>query len=323
MRRLNVMNLDRIRRLPVASWLGLMIFCLIQSLYPQSNYLGNVENGESIYFNYCSTCHGVKGDGNGPATTNMYPPPRDFTTGIFKYRSTSSGSLPTDNDLTQIIEMGVPQSWMPAWNDILSESQITDVIRYLKNFYSIQQEWIAGEPLPSLITIQPPRTEKLTKQGEGFYLILECWTCHDVNGGGKGPSAKTLMDHKARKIKAADLTRDDYRVGSSAFNIRKTFLTGLSGTPMPNYEGLFIIAKEELEETENEELGSKSQQILNNFVSELPTYEDLDRLTDKQLTALSENNEWALVHYVQSLVREKTLFDWLFRINPEDVPKKH
>jgi hypothetical protein len=30
-------------------------------------------------------------------------PPRDFRQGLFKFRSTSSGSVPTDNDLLQTV----------------------------------------------------------------------------------------------------------------------------------------------------------------------------------------------------------------------------
>ena len=48
---------------------------------------------------YCVGCHGANGDGKGPAADMLIVKPRDFTKGIFKFRSTPSGTLPTDEDL--------------------------------------------------------------------------------------------------------------------------------------------------------------------------------------------------------------------------------
>ena len=55
--------------------------------------------GKTIYFKRCSFCHGLIGDGNGPAADFMDPRPRDFTIGTFKFRTTASCELPTDEDL--------------------------------------------------------------------------------------------------------------------------------------------------------------------------------------------------------------------------------
>jgi len=52
-----------------------------------------------VYEVNCAACHGVESDGNGPAARMFVTRPRDFRSGIFKFRSTPSGSLPTDEDL--------------------------------------------------------------------------------------------------------------------------------------------------------------------------------------------------------------------------------
>ena len=75
---------------------------------------GSAENGKTLYLKYCSTCHGVDGTGEGTATVYLFPKPRDFTKGIFKFQSTPSGSLPTDGDLERTIRNGMPGSAMPA-----------------------------------------------------------------------------------------------------------------------------------------------------------------------------------------------------------------
>ena len=73
----------------------------------------------SSYMTYCAGCHGEKGDGAGKAAEYLYPKPRDFTLGLFKIRSTPSGSLPTDEDLLRVISQGMHGSGMPNF-DFLS-----------------------------------------------------------------------------------------------------------------------------------------------------------------------------------------------------------
>ena len=43
-----------------------------------------LEKGKAAYSTNCLTCHGEKGDGNGPAGAMMNPKPRDFAVGKFK-----------------------------------------------------------------------------------------------------------------------------------------------------------------------------------------------------------------------------------------------
>lgn len=43
-----------------------------------------IEQGKKIYTTNCATCHGEKGDGNGPAGAMLNPKPRNFATEKFK-----------------------------------------------------------------------------------------------------------------------------------------------------------------------------------------------------------------------------------------------
>jgi mono/diheme cytochrome c family protein len=50
-----------------------------------------LNEGREAYMEYCFSCHGIDGDGNGPAARGMRPPPRDFRTGIFKFARVVDG----------------------------------------------------------------------------------------------------------------------------------------------------------------------------------------------------------------------------------------
>jgi mono/diheme cytochrome c family protein len=76
------------------------------------------ESGKAIYLKNCAQCHGEKGDGAGYATPHLSPRPRDFTSAKFKVRTTPNGTLPTHQDLVNIIRRGMPYTSMPAWPDL-------------------------------------------------------------------------------------------------------------------------------------------------------------------------------------------------------------
>ena len=59
--------------------------------------------GETTYNHMCSFCHGLDGNGGGKARAYLYPWARDFRKGIFKFRSTPTGSLPLDSDIFKTI----------------------------------------------------------------------------------------------------------------------------------------------------------------------------------------------------------------------------
>src|SRR5262249_4042760 len=67
--------------------------------------------GRKLYANYCTACHGEKGDGNGPAAKFLSPKPRNFGEGKFRLVSTVN-RRPTDQDLLRVLERGMPGSAM-------------------------------------------------------------------------------------------------------------------------------------------------------------------------------------------------------------------
>lgn len=76
---------------------------------------GKPVDGAASYRTNCAFCHGSGGKGDGPASYLVYPRPRDFTRGLFKIRTTGQGELPTDDDLLRVITEGMPGSAMLPW----------------------------------------------------------------------------------------------------------------------------------------------------------------------------------------------------------------
>jgi mono/diheme cytochrome c family protein len=95
---------------------------------------GDANAGKVVYERRCALCHGLKGDGKGPAAELLSPPPRDFTTGVYKIRTTSN-KTPSDQDLFKIITDGMPGTSMPPWK-VLPEKDRWNLVAYLKTFGS-------------------------------------------------------------------------------------------------------------------------------------------------------------------------------------------
>src|SRR5439155_1115032 len=109
---------------------------------PQSEDL--IARGKEEFEEHCIGCHGAKGDGNGLAATFLFPRPRDFTIGVFKFRSTPSGSLPTDGDLFRTITRGVRWTAMPTWHETPDKDRVA-VIAYIQ---ALSPRWKEEKPEP-------------------------------------------------------------------------------------------------------------------------------------------------------------------------------
>jgi mono/diheme cytochrome c family protein len=95
--------------------------------------------GYGIYRRNCLHCHGVSGAGDGPTAAFLYPRPRDYRRGIFKFTSTPSGVRPHRDDLRRTIMQGLHGTSMPAFEPLLTKSEIEQVIDYV-TFLSIRGE---------------------------------------------------------------------------------------------------------------------------------------------------------------------------------------
>lgn len=96
---------------------------LAGSLYAQE-FPADVGRGMAVYERHCLACHGEKGWGNGPEAASLRVRPTNF----HQFRS----YLKSDEELQRTIEYGVVFSPMHAWQGRLTETEIQDVLAYIR-----------------------------------------------------------------------------------------------------------------------------------------------------------------------------------------------
>jgi mono/diheme cytochrome c family protein len=197
------------------------------------NITGHAKDAKADYRRYCVGCHGPLGDGNGEVFPWIDPKPRDFQLGIFKCRSTPTGTLPTDQDLFDTIARGLDRSNMPQWSTF-TKQQRADLVAWVKHF---SPRWVGEKPgTPIQIPPEPEVTAERIKAGREVFARVQCWKCHGVQGMANGPSAATLTDDLGRPIQAFNFTEGSRpKCGDTDQDIYRIFMTGLDGTPMPSF----------------------------------------------------------------------------------------
>lgn len=202
-----------------------------------------IEKGNVTYFKRCSFCHGLTGAGDGPAADQMIPRPRDFTMGLYKFRSTETGGLPTDEDLFRTISRGIPGTAMQPFDSDrikngLTEEERWQVIYYIQTF----SESFADPDMDPYKQVMKVSAEVKTSaesiaKGEKIFKEMKCWECHGDGGKGNGPNAAKLKDKfRNDPILPFDLTKGwRYKAGNTSLDIYKRFSTGINGTPMPSF----------------------------------------------------------------------------------------
>jgi cytochrome c oxidase cbb3-type subunit I/II len=203
---------------------------------PVANSGENPAAGERLYRDNCAACHGENGDGKGPQAGRLKTKPRDFTAGIYKFRSTPSGSLPLDDDIFRTISRGVRGTSMLAQLQ-LSEQERWAVVQYLKSFSKRFKQEKPGQAV--VVPPAPSSDPNLVALGRSKYEEAGCAQCHGPDGKGHGPTAEELKDDWGNPIAPADLTVKPFKSGPNAEDLYRTITAGLNGTPMPSYAAAF------------------------------------------------------------------------------------
>jgi DMSO reductase family type II enzyme heme b subunit len=195
------------------------------------------ETGQEIYEQRCAACHGIEGDGQGPAADRLFVKPRDFTRDEYKIKSTAGNEFPSREDLIQVITVGLPGTSMPAWEGVLSESEIGAVADYIQGSFG---RFFAQDGYGTTIVEVPrrvnPSPESIARGRELYTEEIECVKCHGNAGRGDGPSALELTDNAGNVIYPADLTQPwRFRGGSEPEQLYTRLQTGLTGSPMPSF----------------------------------------------------------------------------------------
>jgi mono/diheme cytochrome c family protein len=192
-----------------------------------------VAHGRAVYESRCVECHGIDGRGRGPAAAFLTPRPRDFTAGKYTIRTTETGSLPADEDLAQSVRQGLYGTAMPAWDGILSDADMRDVVGYIK---SLSPRFAAETPKRVLVGAQVASSPASVARGREAYDAMRCGSCHGSDGRGTGAVAAEFQDDWQQPLRAADLTEPwNFHGGSTSRDVYMRLRTGMSGTPMPSF----------------------------------------------------------------------------------------
>lgn len=136
----------------------------------------------NIFHNYCSICHGEKGDGKSKAAAALSPPPRNFTAFTVK-------DLPRERMIYSVTH-GRPGTAMMPWTTQLSAAEIESVVDYIR------------------ATFMPIEGNPAASKGRVLYMQV-CAVCHGERGkreiwGNMGPPPPDFTSVQV----ASELTRE-------------------------------------------------------------------------------------------------------------------
>ncbi|HJV81291.1 c-type cytochrome [Noviherbaspirillum sp.] len=120
----------------------------------------------AIYHNYCSVCHGDKGDGHSRAQGSLVPPPRNFTT-------SEAATLLTRARMIESVTNGRSGTAMTGWKTQLSQKEIEAVVDYVRN------------------TFMPANATADSNRGRIVYS-RNCAVCHGDRGDGRSRAQGSL-----------------------------------------------------------------------------------------------------------------------------------
>lgn len=195
--------------------------------------------GKYVFERNCILCHGPRGDGAGEMAASLQPRPRSFREGMFKFRTTPFGKLPTDDDLRHTIRHGLSGTAMGMFAQ-LTDEDVTAVIAYVKSFSRL---WRKAENYAKPLALPaPPHWLTDTDQRAAHALTGKtlfqnnCSACHGPNADGRGAAAATLKDIWNLPVQPSDLRQPHLRCGDRPGDIYRVLATGLNGTPMVSFE---------------------------------------------------------------------------------------
>jgi cytochrome c len=210
--------------------------------------------GKQLYANYCTACHGEKGDGNGPAANYLNPKPRNFGEGKFRLVSTVN-RLPTDEDLLRVLERGMPGSAMFPFAH-LSESDreaLVVFVRFLMEtalaerirrqaaeqgeeinaedlVRDVKQVLQPGAALEVAAEFPPPSAEAVAR-GRELYA-KQCASCHGTTG--KGDGAQDQKNDDETPTQPRDFGRGIFKGDREHRQLYTRIMLGMPGSPMPS-----------------------------------------------------------------------------------------
>jgi mono/diheme cytochrome c family protein len=216
--------------------------------------------GGAAYKAQCVQCHGTAGDGRGPTGAWVYPHPRDFRSGAYKFASTPTGR-PTREDLVRILRRGVTGNAMPGY-PLLPDDRIDALAAYTvylglrgrveydalaamlgdgledelpafaRDRLRVELRAWAGAEATAVRPGSPPDLDDEARIREGHALFVGaagCASCH----ADYGRREQYRYDVWGVAVRPADLTAGDYHGGKEPGDLFLRVRCGIPGAGMP------------------------------------------------------------------------------------------
>lgn len=183
-----------------------------------------LERGRAVYLKRCESCHGVSGDGQGPAALTLVPKPRDYRKGVFKFIATKYGARPRLDDLRRTVKRGIPGTSMPSFN-LLPKDDVEAVIDYVKLLA------MRGEFESSLAREAPDVWDEVNEPDEGRTKVDAATRFQKAFG----PILRESRDGVVKRWESADglvvspLTPEPVLTEARVTRGRETFLNPATG----------------------------------------------------------------------------------------------
>lgn len=179
---------------------------LSAALFLSSTNLYAEINGEQLYSNNCSACHGANGDG-GVGVPLALP---DFQYGV------------TNRYLEKTIRLGRPGRVMPAFTQ-LTDTEVKAIIKHIRS-------WAPGKPFK----YSDKKINGNLKHGKQLY-IKNCAACHGSKGEGGQGTGVTMSRPRDLPIIAPALNNPGFLASAPDMMIKTVLMNGREGTPMLSY----------------------------------------------------------------------------------------
>ena len=163
--------------------------------FPKLVRTSDLNRGQQDYARYCATCHGNRGEGDGPGAAGLHPRPLNL----------SEQEYSADR-LGFSLWNGVAGTAMPAWRE-LTPADLSALAEVVRGFHTAQPE--------------PAIPQAVLALGARVYAA-RCAQCHGVNGAGDGSAADQFA------VAPTNFRTERPNLAASLRAVRN----GIEGTPM-------------------------------------------------------------------------------------------
>lgn len=220
-----------------------------------------LNEGREQFVQNCYACHGMAGDGKGPASPYYRPPPRDLTQGLYKFGGVVDG-LPHDDDFARILEHGLKGTAMLAWD--IPRAELNPIIQYVKSLSVVWREVTElGQQIPvDTDTWQGKEQDAIARGKQIYHGLATCQQCHPAYASkqemyeasravGNRPitefrrqpfqpetkESQYEADGRKMVIMPPDFLFNEVRSGNDVKDLYRTISSGIPGTAMPTWYG--------------------------------------------------------------------------------------